>query len=197
MLKPPTTSTILALIGLASSGGCARSTLPVVHALPAPPAAHTVAVELPSPRDEVESFERVFFAYDSARLVPEALDVIAANAEVLQANPGLEIRIVGHADERGTTDHNLALGHARAQAIHDALIGHGVAADQLSVATHGEEHPLGHGSGEVAWSKDRRVEFRVLDDPRGLVRGTVGLPPRVSAGLMDRDRDGRPDGQGG
>ena len=67
----------------------------------------------------------------------------------------------GHADDRGTTDYNLALGERRARAVRDALTSMGASSSQLTVISYGEERPLANGSGEGSWSQNRRAEFRV------------------------------------
>lgn len=68
------------------------------------------------------------------------------------------IRIEGHADERGTTDYNLALGQRRADAVKSYLTRAGVAAARISTISFGEERPAASGSDESAWQKNRRAE---------------------------------------
>lgn len=69
------------------------------------------------------------------------------------------VRVEGHADERGTTDYNLALGMRRSDAVKSWLLSAGVAASRVAAASWGEEHPVDAGHDEAAWAKNRRAEL--------------------------------------
>jgi peptidoglycan-associated lipoprotein len=45
---------------------------------------------------------------------------------ILRANPNAQLRIEGHADERGSTEYNLALGQRRAEAVRSFLADFGI-----------------------------------------------------------------------
>ncbi len=103
----------------------------------------------------------VYFEYDSFELGMDAQDRLREKAEILRANPGIRLRIEGHADERGSTEYNLALGQRRAEAVRTFLGGYGIGADRLATISYGKERPLVEGSGEAAWARNRRAEFAV------------------------------------
>jgi len=119
------------------------------------------------------NFRRVYFDFDSASLVGDTQAALAENAGILQAFPQLMVEVQGHADERGTTDYNVALGERRAEAVKKYLTSSGVGAGQLRVVSFGEEKPAESGEGEVHWAKNRRAEFRVIDSAGKAVKGTV------------------------
>jgi peptidoglycan-associated lipoprotein len=119
----------------------------------------------------VENFARVHFAVDSDQLDAGSRSALAANAEILGRHPEVRVEIQGHADERGTVDYNLALGHRRAGAVVQQLTAYGVPPSRLDIVSFGEERPLAMGTGETAWAENRRAEFRVLTG--AAVRGTV------------------------
>ena len=75
--------------------------------------------------------------------------------------PQLRVIIEGHCDERGTEEYNLALGERRARAAYEFLLNLGVSAGQMEMVSFGKLHPAVSGSGEAAWSKNRRDEFKV------------------------------------
>lgn len=100
-----------------------------------------------------------YFDFDTAEIKPEARDVLVAHARFLQANPGQNVRIEGHADERGTKEYNLALGERRANAVQRFLVVNGAARGQTETVSYGEEKPAVMGSSESAWSQNRRVEL--------------------------------------
>ena len=60
----------------------------------------------------------------------------------------------------------------RADAVARHLSHTGVSPGRLTVVSYGEERPAASGSGEVAWSANRRAEFRVLTGSDN-VRGTI------------------------
>lgn len=101
----------------------------------------------------------IYFDYDRFDVKPEYNAVIAAHGRWLSANPGSRVRLEGHADERGSREYNIGLGEKRAQAVRQALLLQGAAADQLSTVSYGEERPAVIGSDEEAYSLNRRVEI--------------------------------------
>lgn len=109
----------------------------------------------------IQNFQRVHFAFDQSRLDASSKAALRANAELLRAFPALSVEIEGHADERGTTAYNLALGARRAQAVRDSLVSEGIAGSRIRTVSYGEERPLASGSHESAWAQNRRAEFRV------------------------------------
>ena len=52
-----------------------------------------------------------------------------------------------------------ALGEKRALSVRQHLIQLGVSGDRLITLSFGEEAPAVSGTGEAAWSKNRRAEF--------------------------------------
>lgn len=105
--------------------------------------------------------EMVFFDYDRSEIRPDAAAVLRRKADVLRASPSVQLRIEGHADERGSTEYNLALGNRRAEAVRQFLVGFGLAESRFSIVSYGEERPLDRGSNEAAWARNRRAQFQI------------------------------------
>lgn len=124
-------------------------------------------------REMVANFERVYFDFDSDALGGESKDALKANADIMKEHTTIELEIQGHADERGTTDYNIALGQRRAKAVQDYLVGMGVPTSRVRTVSYGEERPAATGSSETAWSKNRRAEFRIMSGADGKVEGTT------------------------
>ncbi len=103
--------------------------------------------------------EDIFFAFDRADLTSEARETLDGLARWLEANSDVSIRIEGHADERGSSEYNLALGARRADTAKRYLAGLDVAEKRLPTISFGEEMPMKDGQGEAVWSKNRRVHF--------------------------------------
>ncbi len=102
---------------------------------------------------------RVFFDYDRSEITPAAERVLRDKVEILRASPAVRLRIEGHADERGSTEYNLALGSRRAESVKQFLSNFGLQADRFTVVSYGEERPMVRRSDEEAWSQNRRAEF--------------------------------------
>ena len=157
------------------SSGCKKSTPLEPHALgsASEPASGLPAVpQVAGPVEQLEeNFSRVLFAFDSARLTDSGAALLDENAAILARHPELVVEIQGHADPRGATGYNLALGAQRAQAalVRDPWIG----SDRLPTVTYGEERPLSTAAGEQALARNRRVEFRVVRGQTAGVNGTV------------------------
>jgi peptidoglycan-associated lipoprotein len=98
----------------------------------------------------------VFFAYDSFAISEEGRQVLARNAEWIKSNPGAQLKVEGHCDERGTSAYNLVLGEKRAKSVRNYLVELGVAPKQLSVVSYGKERPVCTEHAESCYSQNRR-----------------------------------------
>ena len=105
--------------------------------------------------------EMVFFDYDMSEIRSDAQGVLRQKIEVLRASPQVQLRIEGHADERGSTEYNLALGSRRADSVRQFLANFGLAAGRFATVSYGEERPMVAGSSESAWARNRRAEFAI------------------------------------
>lgn len=104
----------------------------------------------------------VYFEFDSSEIRGAGVELVAAHARYLAANPGTRVRLEGHTDERGSREYNIGLGERRAQAVRHALMLQGTLDGQLSTVSYGEERPAALGHDEEAWAKNRRVEIVYL-----------------------------------
>jgi peptidoglycan-associated lipoprotein len=101
----------------------------------------------------------VYFDYDQAEIRPEFNALLQAHGQNLASNPNAQVRLEGHADERGSREYNIGLGERRAQAVRRVLMLQGATANQLSTVSYGEERPAATGSDDEAWRLNRRVEL--------------------------------------
>ena len=113
----------------------------------------------------------VFFDYDQSTIRDDSKQILDQKVVVLRANPGVALRIEGHADERGSVEYNLALSLRRANAIKDYLTNFGVDGSRFEVAAMGEERPLESGASETAYARNRRGEFYITRGGDNLVSG--------------------------
>ena len=109
--------------------------------------------------NEKSPLKPVFFALDADTIDDTARAVLDANAAVLKQYPTWVITIEGHADERGTSEYNLALGERRAMAAKNYLLTLGIPAERLRTVSYGKEFPFNPGHDEAAWADNRRAHF--------------------------------------
>ncbi len=111
----------------------------------------------------------VHFDYDQSRIRSDAEAVLQRKIPILRANPGVRLRISGHADERGSVEYNLALGLRRANAVRDYLVNFGIDASRITTETFGEDRPIDPGTTEAAYQRNRRAEFTITAGGDNLV----------------------------
>jgi peptidoglycan-associated lipoprotein len=114
------------------------------------------------PTGESGPMNDVLFAFDRYSLSPDSQEVLKRNAEWLKDNPWAQVQIEGHADERGTSEYNLALGAKRAEATKDYLVAQGVSPDRLSTISYGEELPVCRQNTEGCWQRNRRAHSAIV-----------------------------------
>lgn len=85
-----------------------------------------------------------------------ALDVLA---KVLTENQDLAVVVVGHSDNQGTLEANIALSKRRAEAVREALIQRGVSAKRLDAHGVGYLAPVTSNASEEGRTENRRVEL--------------------------------------
>jgi peptidoglycan-associated lipoprotein len=102
----------------------------------------------------------VRFGFDLATLSADAQGSLQKLADCVKQAPAKRITIAGHADERGTTQYNIALGARRAESARKYLADLGVGT-KLETVSFGEEKPLCTSATEDCWARNRRDEFQV------------------------------------
>lgn len=107
-----------------------------------------------------ESFETIYFGYDSSLLSDSSIAGINRNFNRMNTNKTSEFILAGFCDERGNDAYNIALGERRALAVQKYLVTLGFPQARLRTVSYGKENPTDPGHTEEAWAKNRRVEFK-------------------------------------
>lgn len=148
-----------------------------------PPAGDQVHIE----RDKIVLDDIIHFDTDSPRIRHASWSICKKVAEFIVANPDvLEIDIEGHADETGTSAHNLILSRNRADAVKQLVVRYGVDPSRITTHAYGETRPKVPGHAEEQLRQNRRVEFTVT---RSRARATElkpsedKPPPATTPGL--------------
>lgn len=105
----------------------------------------------------------VNFDFDKATLRPDADPALTQILAVLKDQPKLALEIGGHTDNIGQPLYNQKLSDARAAAVRQWLIGHGIAASRLSSHGYGDTQPLVPNTTDENRAKNRRVEVKRAD----------------------------------
>jgi outer membrane protein OmpA-like peptidoglycan-associated protein len=100
----------------------------------------------------------VLFEFGSAELRPEARQALAEVVVRLATIPG-RLSIAGYTDSVGSTRMNLSLSEARAGAVRDLLVAHGVPAARIEVRGMGSMKPIASNETPEGRERNRRVEI--------------------------------------
>ncbi|HEX8372097.1 MAG TPA: OmpA family protein [Chthoniobacterales bacterium] len=106
-------------------------------------------------------FQPIYFGFDSAEVSSSESGKLESVASFLKSGSNTVI-LAGFTDERGTEEYNRSLGERRAQAVRNYLISSGANGGNIQTVSFGEEMPASSGSGEAAWSQNRRTEIGVV-----------------------------------
>ncbi|MCY3944185.1 MAG: OmpA family protein [Gemmatimonadetes bacterium] len=121
------------------------------------------ALDLPAETRQILE-EMVLFDFDRHALSDSAQAALGRKAEVMMADPGITLLVEGHADERGTSPYNVALGSRRAAAVLAYLTGEDFGLDSMrfTAESKGDSEPIDPLPSPIREpSRNRRVDFSV------------------------------------
>jgi len=140
---------------------------PIAHQAPAPAPA---PAPLPAPKpatalqvsEDIQSAcalpaSRAHFGYNSARVRAQDERFLEQLTQCFTRGPLAQkkLRLVGHADPRGSAEYNFALGRERAASVKTAMSRLGMPQQQVSTESRGKLDAI--GTEETSWARDRRV----------------------------------------
>jgi OOP family OmpA-OmpF porin len=185
MMKSKISKTLRRLVPLAAFGVMAiacggqipfEAQLNVAGTLPPPPPPPPKPIAKPKPKpvaaparvevrdDRIEIHEKIHFESRMAVISDDSFGLMDEISKVLADNPQiLKVRIEGHTDSIGTDKYNEELSDKRAKAVLDYIVEHGVDAGRLESKGFGEASPIGDNETDEGREKNRRVEFKILE----------------------------------
>ncbi|MGA1976754.1 MAG: OmpA family protein [Bacteroidales bacterium] len=83
--------------------------------------------------------------------------------EILQDNPQMRIEISGHTDKTGSEPINFKLSEERAKAVVEYLVEKGIDRSRLEFRGYGSLQPISDNATAAGRTKNRRVEFKILE----------------------------------
>ena len=109
------------------------------------------------------TLEGVNFSVDSANLQPSSQTKLGDVVAVLKKYPTTRVEISGHTDSTGSSEHNVELSQARADAVKAYLVGEGIDPERVRTRGAGPDEPIDTNASADGRAKNRRIEFRLLN----------------------------------
>ncbi len=125
-----------------------------------PSAPASVAVDPLNDPNSLLANRSVYYPQDVDAVQDVDKPAVRAHANHLAAHPNRTVRLEGHADERGSSEYNLALGQRRAEGVKKMLVLGGAKDGQIETVSYGEEKPKASGHDETSWAQNRRTDIK-------------------------------------
>lgn len=101
----------------------------------------------------------IFFDFNKSDVKPESQPSLEEVVKLLRGTPALRVWVVGHTDNVGAVEANVALSNMRAAAVVAALVKLGIDARRLTPHGEGPYAPVASNSTDEGRAHNRRVEL--------------------------------------
>ncbi len=112
-----------------------------------------------NPQSPLAQQRSVYFEFDSYTIPEQYRSLVEMHSNYLRGNTQQRVRIEGHADARGGSEYNLALGQRRSEAVSRMMGLLGVNAGQIEAISFGKERPRAMGNTEADYAENRRADI--------------------------------------
>lgn len=106
--------------------------------------------------------EGINFVTNSAEITPDSDPILTKALNTLRTNPNLRVEIQGHTDDVGSNTANQRLSEKRANSVRDYFVSKGIDANRMTARGYGEDQPLVPNDSQENRSRNRRIQFRVI-----------------------------------
>ena len=160
----------------------------------APPQVEVIKGEGTGVIADVGIVSATMFEFDSWKLKEEGKAALEAYRKKLgpEFTKAYKVIIIGHTDNTGDKNHNMALSLSRANSVADYLIATGTNADIVTTLGRGPNAPIASNETREGREQNRRVDILVIAELRALDKmvfpGTL-LFKRDSADLNDQAKE--------
>lgn len=113
-------------------------------------------------KGEVITLRNVLFDTDKSDLLPQSYNDLHKLIALLNEHPTMQIELRGHTDNQGTVERNRILSDARAKAVADYLMAHGIDRQRLSWKGYGKNLPVDSNATPEGRQNNRRVEYKIV-----------------------------------
>jgi peptidoglycan-associated lipoprotein len=105
----------------------------------------------------------VYFDFDKFNIREDMQEKVSSDAKLANgAASVMTIKLEGNCDEWGSDEYNFALGLKRASTVKKSLEAEGVDPKRITMVSYGESNPICTDKTKECWSKNRRVDFKLL-----------------------------------
>lgn len=101
------------------------------------------------------------FRTSSTKINPKMRTVFEHIASTLSAHPRLTVLVIGHTDNVGNPQQNLALSTRRAESVHDTLVSLGLDESRVSFEGRGDAEPIAPNTSREGRAVNRRVDLLI------------------------------------
>jgi outer membrane protein OmpA-like peptidoglycan-associated protein len=105
----------------------------------------------------------VFFDFASDYLNESSYPVLDKIVEILNEKPAIKLTISGYTDNMGPDQYNLSLSQRRAKSVLKYFTDKGLKKSRFEVEGYGSSQPVASNDTNEGRSKNRRVEFSLID----------------------------------
>ncbi len=123
-----------------------------------------VNAELQSVENISIVLNNITFEYNSYTLNAGSYEELNKLVNYLSENNDYRVEIAAHTDNSGADAYNLRLSNLRANAVLEYLQDNSIKKDRLIARGYGESKPIYPNDNEENMARNRRVEFKILDD---------------------------------
>jgi OOP family OmpA-OmpF porin len=111
--------------------------------------------------DETLAKRIIEFESGKATLTPSGQAILDEMAVAMHKVKGKKVEVIGHTDNTGLRESNLALSQARAEAVRTYLAGKGISQEMVMVSGQGPDRPVAENTSADGRARNRRIEFRI------------------------------------
>jgi len=104
------------------------------------------------------------FQVGAETIQPSSYKLLDKAVQVLKEHPDVRLEISGHTSAEGDAQQNQELSQRRAEAVKQYLLSKGIEASRLTAQGLGSSRPIAPNDTNAGREKNRRIEFRVIND---------------------------------
>jgi outer membrane protein OmpA-like peptidoglycan-associated protein len=107
--------------------------------------------------------KNLYFATDKTNILPSSEASLQELFQLLNDNPDIRIRIIGHTDDVGKDDYNQRLSEGRAKSVKQEMVKRGIDPTRMETTGRGENDPIVPNDSDEHRQMNRRVEIEILN----------------------------------
>jgi len=108
---------------------------------------------------EIKLRQPIHFEKDSDAIASDSSALLEEVADALARARRSHVEIQGYTDDSGAPEHNKSLSEARARAVLEWLVSHGIEQSRLSATGYGQERPLSPNVTPQGRARNRRIQL--------------------------------------